>query len=156
MNPEDAADYALGNVDEPPEPPADAGSSSSSSAGEAAGGSGGEERADSIGEILLHTEPDLKPEQVKDDLEVGDSAAHAYIMVRKMLAAVFPSLRSQTGTPAIVNGGWALYYAIEDRQEAVESGDENGGERGEGEEGPVTGNPEPQLVPASGGEPADA
>lgn len=79
----------------------------------------------SLADALLSTEPDLSPAEVRERLDVDNSAAHAFIGVRKVLAKLIPSTGdADEGMPAIGNFGLAGYFRVtENREESSTSDD---------------------------------
>lgn len=79
----------------------------------------------SLSDVLLSTEPDLSVTQQADALGVDESVSHAYVGVRKALAAVGVGDGEATeGTPAIVNFGAALgFFGFGDAGDAGDSSD---------------------------------
>lgn len=84
----------------------------------------GDEEAVSIQEMLLETEPDLKPTQVAEDQGIETYQAHGYVGARKMLAAAGFDLGGKKGTPAIVNVGHFIRGSLEGRGDDQEDDDD--------------------------------
>jgi len=104
---------------------ADAATEAASDAADAAETSGS---SMSVVDILMHTEPDLRPQEVQQDLDVGPAVAHATIFVQKIIHAA-AGVGEKAGVPALVNGGAAGYHWFtnldpDDDQEDDEDGDD--------------------------------
>ncbi|WP_251329585.1 hypothetical protein [Haloplanus pelagicus] len=103
----------------------DGATEAASAAADAAGSSGG---GMGIVDILMHTEPDLRPAEVQQRLDAGPAVAHATIFVRKIIHAA-AGVGEKAGVPALVNAGAAGYHwftnlDVDDDQEDDEDGDD--------------------------------
>ena len=103
----------------------DAAADAASDAAESAGGPGA---GTGLVDILMHTEPDLRPAEVQRRLDAGPAVAHATIFVRKVIHAA-AGVGDKAGVPALVNAGAAGYHWFA-------SLDEDDVDRGDQEDGP--------------------
>lgn len=89
--------------------------------------SDGDGSSTTVVDVMLHTEPDLEPEDVRRRLDVGPAVANGVIGVRKVIHAA-TGAGGESGTPALVNFGAAGYHAMVARDAGDDVDDEADGD----------------------------
>ena len=80
-------------------------------------------------DALMHTQPDLQPEQEKTKLGFGDAGTHAYIGIRKVASKLMPSSSDPgQGVPAVLNFGFAGMHFFRGDDDGDGSGTDGDGD----------------------------